>query len=156
MPTWDLVEHSPTGVALESASSQCLWLAGRVVCSGAVLAQPFKWIRGSLVSTQQTRESTSSHSILTTVLWVWQLHFPLEYAFGHPFDQRCGQRDDKLWNWQSFVKGFKANILYSFIPCPILWHLVENARAENLFYLANPYREVIMVMVKIIKSLVPL
>lgn len=60
MPTWDLVEHSPIGVALESASSQCLWLAGRVVCSGAVLAQPFKWIRVSLISTQQTRDSMSS------------------------------------------------------------------------------------------------
>lgn len=40
--TWDLVVHSPTGVALESAPSQYLGLAGRVVCSGTVLAQPFK------------------------------------------------------------------------------------------------------------------
>lgn len=40
--TWDWVVHSPTGVALESAPSQYLGLAGRVVCSGTVLAQPFK------------------------------------------------------------------------------------------------------------------
>lgn len=40
--TWDWVAHSPTGVALESAPSQYLGLAGRVVCSGTVLAQPFK------------------------------------------------------------------------------------------------------------------
>lgn len=40
--TWDWEVHSPTGVALESAPSQYLGLAGRVVCSGTVLAQPFK------------------------------------------------------------------------------------------------------------------
>lgn len=40
--TWDWVAHSPTDVALESAPSQYLGLAGRVVCSGTVLAQPFK------------------------------------------------------------------------------------------------------------------
>lgn len=40
--TWDWVVHSPTGVALESAPSQYLGLADRVVCSGTVLAQPFK------------------------------------------------------------------------------------------------------------------
>lgn len=34
--TWDWVVHSPTGVALESAPSQYLGLAGRVVCSGTV------------------------------------------------------------------------------------------------------------------------
>lgn len=55
--TWDWVVHSPTGVALESAPSQYLGLAGRVVCSGTVLAQPFKRIRMSLISTRQIGHS---------------------------------------------------------------------------------------------------
>lgn len=55
--TWDWVEHSPTGAALGSAPSQCLGLAGRAVCSGAVLAQPLKRIRMALVSKQETGES---------------------------------------------------------------------------------------------------
>lgn len=46
--------HSPTYAALESAPSQCLGLAGRAVCSGAVLARSFKWIRMLLISTQYT------------------------------------------------------------------------------------------------------
>jgi len=55
--TLDWVAHSPTGVALESAPSQYLGLAGRAVCSGTVLAQPFKWIRMSLISTWQIGHS---------------------------------------------------------------------------------------------------
>lgn len=55
--TLDRAAHSPTGVALESAPSQYLGLAGRVVCSGTVLVQPFKWIRMSLISTRQIEHS---------------------------------------------------------------------------------------------------
>lgn len=40
--TWDRLVRSPTYAALESAPSQCLGLAGRAECSGAVLARPFK------------------------------------------------------------------------------------------------------------------
>ena len=40
--TWNWVEHSPIGVALESAPSLCHGLADRAVCSGTVLPQPFK------------------------------------------------------------------------------------------------------------------
>lgn len=78
MITWDWVAHSPTGVALESAPSQYLGLAGRVVCSGTVLAQPFKWIRMSAVSaleinwTHHHLDLTPSNTLTMTPDYIWE------------------------------------------------------------------------------------